>query len=185
MRYFQQVAAGVETLPLMLDLYRQPELWDRHTARTGGDGSFKGTSDIWVRFRDPSELVSREAFAEPFHPVFYDAWHALPHLRPIVFGLMARLEAVAPSPVVTLNRGVAVSMAAGPAAGLTILDALEGPALAGYHHLPAARGDCLRRLGRWPEAAAAYRRAQDLTRNRREQAFFAARVRECEGNRVS
>lgn len=95
MRYFQQIAAGVEVLPLMLDLYRQPELWDRHTARTGGDGSFKGTSDIWVRFRDPSGLVSREAFAEPFHPVFYDAWHALPHLRPIVFGLMARLEAVA------------------------------------------------------------------------------------------
>jgi RNA polymerase sigma factor (sigma-70 family) len=103
----------------------------------------------------------------------------------VIAALYARLEAVAPSPVVTLNRGVAVSMAAGPAAGLTILDALEGPALAGYHHLPAARGDCLRRLGRWPEAAAAYRRAQDLTRNRREQAFFAARVRECEGNRVS
>lgn len=95
MRYFQQVAANVEMLPLALDLYRQPELWDQHTARTGGAGSFEGTSDIWVRFRDPAELVSREAFAEPFHPVFYNAWHALPHLRPIVFGLMARLEAVA------------------------------------------------------------------------------------------
>lgn len=94
MRYFQQVAAGVEVLPLVLDLYRQPELWNEHAARTGDDGYFAGTDDIWVRFRDPAELVSREAFSEPFWPVFYPAWHALPHLRPIVFGLMARLEAV-------------------------------------------------------------------------------------------
>lgn len=94
MRYFQKIASGVETLPLMLDLYRQPELWDANTARTGGAGSFEGTSDIWVRFRAPEELTSREAFAEPFTPMFYPAWHALPHLRPIVFGLMARLEAV-------------------------------------------------------------------------------------------
>ena len=97
-----------------------------------------------------------------------------------IAALYARLEGAAPSPVVALNRAVAVSMAEGPAAGLAILDALEGPALAGYQHLPAARGDCLRRLGRWPEAAAAYRCAQGLTRNRREQAFFAARVEECE-----
>lgn len=94
MRHFQQIAAGVEVLPLVLDLYRQPLLWNQHTARTSGAGSFKGTSDIWVRFRDPTELVSRDAYAEPFIPVFYPAWHALPHLRPIVFGLMARLEAV-------------------------------------------------------------------------------------------
>jgi hypothetical protein len=95
MRYFQKIAANVETLPLVLDLYRQPELWDENRARTGGPGSFAGTSDIWVRFRAPSELTTRESFAEPFIPVFYPAWHALPHLRPIVFGLMARLEAVA------------------------------------------------------------------------------------------
>ena len=65
--------------------------------------------------------------------------------------------------MVALNRAVAVSMAEGPAAGLALLDELDGPALAGYQHLPAARGDCLRRLGRWPEAAAAYRRALGLT----------------------
>ena len=93
--------------------------------------------------------------------------------------LYARLEALTPSPVIALNRAIAVGMAEGPAAALTLLDALEGPALAGYHHLPAARGDCLRRLGRWPEAAEAYRRARGLTRNRREQAFFDARVAEC------
>jgi hypothetical protein len=50
--------------------------------------------DIWVRFRDPLELTDPQAFAETFNPVMYPAWHALPQLRPIVFGLMARLEAV-------------------------------------------------------------------------------------------
>jgi predicted RNA polymerase sigma factor len=97
-----------------------------------------------------------------------------------IAGLYGRLHALAPSPVIALNRAVVVSMAEGPAAALPLLDALEGPPLAGYHHLPAARGDVLRRLGRWPEAAAAYRRTLALTRNRREQAFFAARLAECE-----
>jgi hypothetical protein len=94
MRNFQQIATGIDVLPLVLELYRQPELWNQHNARTGGDGSFAGTDDIWVRFRDPGELTSAAAFSEPFTPVFYPAWHALPHLRPLVFGLMARLEAV-------------------------------------------------------------------------------------------
>ena len=94
MRNFQQVASGVDVLPLVLELYRQPELWNANTARTGGEGSFQGTDDIWVRFRDPAELTSAEAFAEPFIPMFLPAWYALPHLRPLVFGLMAKLEAV-------------------------------------------------------------------------------------------
>lgn len=94
MRNFQLIAHNIDVLPLVLDLYRQPGLWDAHTARTDGEGSFRNTSDIWVRFRDPSELTSREAFNEPFIPVMYPAWHALPHLRPLVFSLMARLEAV-------------------------------------------------------------------------------------------
>jgi hypothetical protein len=94
MRNFQQVANSIDVLPLVLELYRQPELWNQHTARTGGKGSFEGTDDIWVRFRDPQELTSTSSFNEPFTPVFYPAWHALPHLRPLVFGLMARLEAV-------------------------------------------------------------------------------------------
>jgi hypothetical protein len=93
MRNFQKIAAGIDVLPLAMELYRQPELWNRNTARTA-KGPFEGTDDIWVRFRDPAELTSREAFAEPHVPVFYPAWHALPHLRPIVFGLMARVEAV-------------------------------------------------------------------------------------------
>jgi hypothetical protein len=94
MRNFIKIASGVEVLPLAMSLYRQPELWNQHTARTGGAGSFVGTDDIWVRFRDPSELDCREAFAEEFRCQWYPAWHALPHLRPIVFGLMSRVEAV-------------------------------------------------------------------------------------------
>lgn len=94
MRNFQQIAAGVEVLPLVMDLYRQPELWNRHPARTTADGPFNGTDDIWLRFREPSELTTRDAYAEAHVPVFYPAWHALPHVRPIVFGLMARVEAV-------------------------------------------------------------------------------------------
>jgi len=80
----------VEVLPLLLDLYRQPELWNSNRERTDGEGSFKGTDDIWVRFRAYGELTTREAFSEPFIPAFYPAWTALPHIRPIVFGLMAR-----------------------------------------------------------------------------------------------
>lgn len=94
MRNFIKIASGVEVLPLLLDLYRQPELWNSNTARTGGKGSFEGTDDIWVRFRAREDLTTPEAYREPFIPVFYPAWHALPHLRPIVFGLMSRCEAV-------------------------------------------------------------------------------------------
>ena len=94
MRHFQQIASGVDVLPLVVELYRQPELWNQHQARTVGEGPFRGTDDIWVRFRPWTELVERESFLEPFTPIFYPAWTALPHLRPLVFGLMNRLEAV-------------------------------------------------------------------------------------------
>lgn len=94
MRYFQQIAGGVDVLPVAIDLYRQPELWNQHQARLRDDGYFAGTDDIWLRFRDPAELTSREAFYEPHVPMFYPAWHQLPSVRPIVFGVMARVQAV-------------------------------------------------------------------------------------------
>lgn len=94
MRHFQQVAAGIDTLPLALDLYRQPSLWDMHTARTTADSPHRDISDIWCRFRRPAELTSTSDYAEPFTPVMYPAWTALPHLRPLVFALMTRMEAV-------------------------------------------------------------------------------------------
>jgi RNA polymerase sigma-70 factor (ECF subfamily) len=78
---------------------------------------------------------------------------------------------------VALNRAVAVAMADGPAAGLALLEPLAADErLAGYPYLPAARADFLRRLGRFGEAAAAYRRALDLTSNSVEREFLAARL---------
>jgi RNA polymerase sigma factor (sigma-70 family) len=94
--------------------------------------------------------------------------------------LYGRLAAVAPSPVVELNRAVAVSMAEGPAAALPIVDALVAePALRDYHLLPSVRGDLLARLGRPAEARAEFERAAALTRNERERALLLARARDC------
>jgi predicted RNA polymerase sigma factor len=90
------------------------------------------------------------------------------------------LAEVSPSPVVELNRAVAIGFAHGPAAGLVALDGVDPAPLRGYHLLPAARADFLRRLGRWTEAAAEYRRALELTDNAREQTFYAARLAACE-----
>jgi RNA polymerase sigma-70 factor (ECF subfamily) len=100
---------------------------------------------------------------------------------PRIVALYDRLLEIAPSPVVALNRAVAIGMASGPDAGLAALDALDAEALGGYQFLPAARADFLRRLGRRPEAAAAYRAALDLTTNTTERRFLATRLAECEG----
>jgi RNA polymerase sigma factor (sigma-70 family) len=86
------------------------------------------------------------------------------------------LAEIAPSPVVELNRAVAIGLARGPAAGLAALDGIDAASLRGYHLLPAARADFLRRLGRSAEAAAEYRRALELTDNARERSFYAARL---------
>ncbi|WP_076684947.1 RNA polymerase sigma factor [Streptomyces alfalfae] len=94
-----------------------------------------------------------------------------------LYGLLA---ARAPSPVVELNRAVAVSMAEGPAAGLALVDALAAePALRGYHLLPSVRGDLLARLGRAADARAEFERAASLTRNGRERALLLARAAGC------
>jgi RNA polymerase sigma-70 factor, ECF subfamily len=93
--------------------------------------------------------------------------------------LYDQLMEVAPSPVVALNRAVAVAMVDGPAAGLTLMDELAASGdLDGYHLLHAGRADLLRRLGRGPEAATAYRRALDLATNPVEQAFLTHRLAE-------
>ncbi|WP_041862950.1 RNA polymerase sigma factor [Bordetella petrii] len=88
------------------------------------------------------------------------------------------LARVAPSPVVELNRAVAVGMAHGPQAGLALADALAAdPALAGYHLLPSVRGDLLARLGRRDEASAEFLRAAGMARNARERELLLARAR--------
>jgi RNA polymerase sigma-70 factor, ECF subfamily len=93
--------------------------------------------------------------------------------------LYGRLVEVAPSPVVDLNRAVAVAMADGPAAGLDLVDGLEASGtLAGYHLLPATRADLLRRLDRRTEAAAAYREALELAATDAERRYLTRRLDE-------
>lgn len=99
---------------------------------------------------------------------------------PRIAALYTALAAVAPSPVVELNRAVALAMAFGPRAGLELVDAIAGdPALSGYHLLPSVRGDLLAKLGRMEEARADFERAADLTKNERERAFLLERARLC------
>jgi RNA polymerase sigma-70 factor (ECF subfamily) len=100
-----------------------------------------------------------------------------------ISALYDRLATLVPSPVVELNRAVAVSMARGPAAGLELLDALEEDKhLEGYYLLPATRADFLRRLDRPGEAAAAYRQALDLVTTDVERRFLEGRLREVAGS---
>jgi predicted RNA polymerase sigma factor len=99
---------------------------------------------------------------------------------PLIARLYAELAALVPSPIVELNRGVAVSMAEGPAAGLAVIDTLiSEPTLAGYHLLPGVRGDLLSKLGRWEEARVELERAAGLARNARERALLLERAAAC------
>jgi RNA polymerase sigma-70 factor (ECF subfamily) len=94
----------------------------------------------------------------------------------VLYGQLARMV---PSPVVALNRAVAVAMADGPEAGLVLVDELDRSGrLAGYHLLAATRADLLRRLGRAEEAADAYRRALELTTTDTERRYLARRLAE-------
>ena len=97
-----------------------------------------------------------------------------------IAALYAALAELSPSPVVELNRAVAVAMAFGPASGLAIVDALTAePQLSGYHLLPSVRGDLLAKLGRWAEATAEFERAAALTRNGRERDLLLERAASC------
>ncbi|MFC7826621.1 RNA polymerase sigma factor [Streptomyces sp. NPDC057375] len=115
------------------------------------------------------------------------ACHATAHTYeetdwPRIAALYGLLAARAPSPVVELNRAVAVSMAEGPAPALALVDALAAePALRDYHLLPSVRGDLLARLGRTAEAREEFERAASLTRNARERALLLHRAQEATG----
>jgi RNA polymerase sigma-70 factor, ECF subfamily len=99
---------------------------------------------------------------------------------PRIVSLYCALGVLTPSPVVELNRAVAVSMAFGPAAGLELVDALTSDrSLENYHLLPSVRGDLLKKLNRFDEARAEFERAASLTRNARERELLLARVRDC------
>ncbi len=103
---------------------------------------------------------------------------------PQIAALYAVLAEQTGSPIVELNRGVAVAMAEGPAAGLIIVDALTTePVLANYHLFPSVRGDLLEKLGRRGEAAAEFDRAASLTRNVREREVLLGRAAACRSGR--
>ncbi len=101
---------------------------------------------------------------------------------PRIATLYEMLVHLTPSPVVELNRAVAVAMAFGPAAGLRLVDELTTqPAIESYHLLPTVRGDLLAKLGRHEEAREEFHRAADLTGNARERALLRQRADACAG----
>jgi RNA polymerase sigma factor (sigma-70 family) len=168
----------------------------RATTRTDADGNLVLLADQdrtrWDRAAITRGLAELERAGPLQHagPYQLQAAIAACHARaeswemtdwPAIVAHYDALAAVAPSPVVELNRAVAIGLAHGPAAGLAALDGADTEALRRYHLLPAARADFLRRLGRRPEAAAEYRRALALADNARERAFLAARVAACAG----
>ncbi len=136
--------------------------------------------------RGLNALARAEALPVPFGPYALQASIAACHARALTVGqtdwvqitaIYDALSQLVPSPVVTLNRAVAVSMAFGPLAGLEIVDALlDEPSLRNYHLLPSVRGDLLARLDRLSEARSEFERAAMLTHNARERALLLARA---------
>ncbi|MFG2170557.1 RNA polymerase sigma factor [Streptomyces niveus] len=146
--------------------------WDRLLIRRGVDALTRASALGGVP--GPYALQAAIAACHAGAPTYEDTdWTT-------IAALYGRLAALTPSPVVELNRAVAVSMAEGPAAGLALVDALAagrgGAALKGYHLLPSVRGDLLERLGRTREARAEFVRAAGLTRNERERALLEKRA---------
>lgn len=141
--------------------------------------------------RGLTALARAEALSRPLGPYSLQAAIAACHARARTAGdtdwkrivaLYDALAEVTGSPVVELNRAVAVSMAFGPASGLTLVDSLaEEPTLRNYHLLPSVRGDFLAKLGRMNEARAEFERAASLAQNSRERELLLARARSCFG----
>jgi predicted RNA polymerase sigma factor len=137
---------------------------------------------------DRAETAARD-LGQPLGPYVIQAAIAACHARARtadetnwerIVALYDALAQLMPSPVVALNRAVAVSMAYGPAAGLKLVDGLTSePVLANYHLLPSVRGDLLVKLGRLSEARVEFERAAALTRNAREIEFLLGRAAAC------
>jgi len=166
----------------------------RLRARAGRDGAIvtlldqdRGRWDQLLIHRGLAGLARAEQLGGGARPYAVQAAIAAVHARartadatdwPRIAALYAVLARVAPSPVVELNRAVAVSMADGPAAALELVDELEGR-LDNYYLLPSVRGDLLAKLGRRAEARAEFERAAGLTANERERDLLLARVQAC------
>jgi RNA polymerase sigma-70 factor (ECF subfamily) len=138
-------------------------LWDRARIEEG-----RHVLDRALRLRRPGPYQIQAAIAS-LHLEEETDW-------PQIAALYERLSCFAPSPVVELNRAVAVALAEGPEHGLALIDRIDG--LGGYRHLHSARADLLRRLGRNDEAAAAYSRALELATQPAERAFLERRLAE-------
>ena len=166
----------------------------RRAARATAEGELVLLADQdrsrWDRARiaEGAALLRRASSSRPVGPFTLQAAIAAAHAEAPtaeatdwdrIVGLYDLLARADPSPVVELNRAVAVAMRDGPAAGLALIDALLAAGqLGGYHLAHAARADLLRRLGRPDDARAAYRRALDLTRQGPERRFLERRLRE-------
>ena len=142
--------------------------------------------------RGLAALSRAESFDGPFGPYTLQGAIAACHARALtpqetdwsrIVALYDALNEVHPSPIVTLNRAVAVSMAYGPAAALEIVDELRAESrLSDYHLLPSVRGDLLERLGRLEEARAEFSHAASLTRNARERRLLLERAAACDAH---
>ncbi len=152
--------------------------WDRAEIGRGFEAMDRGFAAAARRSHASVGRYLLQAAIAAEHARTFDGrttdWRAIVTL----YGALARLDS---SPIVELNRAVAIAQADGPEAGLGLLDELvAGGDLAGYHLLPAARADLLRRLGRIPEAAAEYERALALSDNAAEQRFLRRRLAEAQ-----
>lgn len=95
MKNFLQIAAGVDVLPLLLEINRQPALWDRNRARLSKYGPHSETHDIWLRYKDETDNAASgnyDSFNTEHDSQWYPAYYALPAARPLIFNLMARVE---------------------------------------------------------------------------------------------
>jgi RNA polymerase sigma-70 factor, ECF subfamily len=175
-------ALGLLALMLLHDARRE--------ARVAPDGSLvllaEQDRSRWsaARMDEGKRMLDRALSYRQPGPYQLQAAIAALHLEdetdwPQIAALYGRLEELAPSPVVTLNRAVAVALADGPERGLELLDAVDLPT---YHLLHAARADLLRRLGRREEAAASYRAALALEMNEGDRAFLERRLGEVVGS---
>ncbi len=146
----------------------------------------RGRWDHLLIGRGLAALERAEALGGAYGPYTFQAAIAACHARARapeetdwtrIVALYDGLAQLMPSPIVELNRAVALGMAFGPAAGLEVVDSLtKDPALAGYHLLPSVRGDLLAKLGRFEEARAELARAASLTQNARERELLRKKM---------
>ena len=169
----------------------------RARARTGPAGEpivlFEQNRALWDRLligRGLAALTRAESLGGPRGPYTVQAAIAACHARALtpadtdwnrIVALYDELTRIVPSPVVELNRAVAVGMARGPQAALDLVDALvDAPALRGYHLVQSVRGDLLFKLGRFAEARREFERAAEMTRNVRERQLLVDRAEAAE-----